>query len=175
MSETKIKKIPYGISDYVKIASGDYYYVDKTPYLKTIENAGDYLFFIRPRRFGKSLFLSLLSYYYDLYYKDRFEELFKGTWIYDHPTPEQGKYLVLPINFSRVSARITEVENTFFQYIQTTAVEFLDKYKTILSANDEFNYYREKIKKADAATDEYFGLTLFSFRHHQVSCNHNPL
>ena len=57
-SQAKIKKIPYGISDYEKIVTGNYYYVDKTPYLKTLEDAGDYLFFIRPRRFGKSLFLA---------------------------------------------------------------------------------------------------------------------
>jgi len=79
-----IKEIPYGIADYERIRRENYYYVDKTPYLQTLKKAGRYLFFIRPRRFGKSLFLSLMEAYYDVYYKDRFEEFFKGTWIYDH-------------------------------------------------------------------------------------------
>ncbi|MGD2092700.1 MAG: AAA family ATPase [Candidatus Aminicenantes bacterium] len=59
MSETRVKKIPYGLSDYEKIVKENYYYVDKTMYLKAIEEAGNYLFFIRPRRFGKTLFLSV--------------------------------------------------------------------------------------------------------------------
>lgn len=61
-----IKKIPYGLSDYEKIVTEHYYYVDKTMYLNSIEEAGDYLFFIRPRRFGKSLFLSVMETYYDI-------------------------------------------------------------------------------------------------------------
>jgi len=57
MSEKKsgFKKIPYGVSDYGLIRSENYYYIDKTPFLETIEKAGRYLFFVRPRRFGKSL------------------------------------------------------------------------------------------------------------------------
>jgi len=61
-----IKKIPYGISDYAKIVTGNYYYIDKTSYLRTIEESGDYLFFMRPRRFGKSLLLSMMEGYYDV-------------------------------------------------------------------------------------------------------------
>jgi hypothetical protein len=78
MSSEHIKKIPYGISDYSDIRRGSYYYVDKTGYLAQIESTGKYLFFIRPRRFGKSLLLSMMSTYYDVQYKDRFEEFFNG-------------------------------------------------------------------------------------------------
>ncbi len=69
-SDKVVKKIPYGLSDYEKIVLGHYYYVDKTSYLKLIENAGNYLFFIRPRRFGKSLFLSTMETYYDISKKE---------------------------------------------------------------------------------------------------------
>jgi hypothetical protein len=79
MKDKKIKKIPYGVTDYDRIIKKNCYYVDKTMYLAEIENAGDYLFFIRPRRFGKSLFASVMEGYYDVYYKDRFEELFKDN------------------------------------------------------------------------------------------------
>ncbi|MCP5048663.1 MAG: AAA family ATPase, partial [bacterium] len=82
MSEKIIKKIPYGIADYAKLLREHHYYVDKTMYLPAIEESGNYLFFIRPRRFGKSLFLSVMESYFDVNYKDRFEELYKGTWIY---------------------------------------------------------------------------------------------
>ncbi|MCP5105750.1 MAG: AAA family ATPase, partial [bacterium] len=102
MSETRIKKIPYGISDYEKMVLGHYYYVDKTMYLETVENAGDYLFFIRPRRFGKSLFLSVMDAYYDVLREDQFDVLYKDTYIYRHPTAEKNSYLMLNFNFSAV-------------------------------------------------------------------------
>ena len=79
MIKEKLKEIPYGISDYGLIRKENYYYVDKTRYLETIKKSGRYLFFIRPRRFRKSLFLSMMEAYYDVCYKDRFEDLFKGT------------------------------------------------------------------------------------------------
>jgi len=95
MKDKKIKKIPYGVANYELLVQQNSYYVDKTTFLPVVEEAGNYLFFIRPRRFGKSLFLSVMEAYYDVFYKNRFEEFFKGTWIYDHPTDERGKYLVL--------------------------------------------------------------------------------
>jgi hypothetical protein len=95
MNEKKMKRLPYGLSDYERLVQRNCYYVDKTLYLREIEEAGDYLFFIRPRRFGKSLFLSMMEAYYDVRYKDRFEELFKDTAIFNQPTEERGTYLVL--------------------------------------------------------------------------------
>ncbi len=71
------------------------YYVDKTRFIENIEDSPPYLFFIRPRRFGKSLFLSLMECYYDIKRKDDFEEIFSGTYIYDNPTEERNKYLIL--------------------------------------------------------------------------------
>lgn len=92
MNDKTVKLIPYGLSNYEQLVQRNCYYVDKTMFLKTVEDAGEYLFFIRPRRFGKSLFLSVMEAYYDVYYNKRFEELFKGTWIFENPTKERGIY-----------------------------------------------------------------------------------
>ena len=67
ISQAEVKKIPYGITDYKLVRQGNYYFLDKTQYIIEIEHFGRYLFFIRPRRFGKSFFLSLLESYYDIY------------------------------------------------------------------------------------------------------------
>jgi len=148
-----VKKIPYGISDYGLIRRDNHYYVDKTPYLKTIKDAGQYLFFIRPRRFGKSLLLAVMEGYYDVFYKDRFEELFKGTWIYDHPTDERGEYLVLFLNFSVVDPAPDKMGTSFLNHIQGNAVAFIDRYNEYLSAYQETDYYTQKIKDSKSASD----------------------
>ncbi|MEA3267344.1 MAG: AAA family ATPase, partial [Candidatus Fermentibacteria bacterium] len=84
-----MKKIPYGNANYSKIKQNNrFYFVDKTKYIKELENLGsEYLFFLRPRRFGKSLWLSILEHYYDVNKKERFEELFGDTYIGKNPTP----------------------------------------------------------------------------------------
>ncbi len=77
-----MKKIPYGIANYEKIKKQNYYFVDKTQFIEKLESlASQYLFFLRPRRFGKSLFISILEHYYDILRKDQFEELFGDTYI----------------------------------------------------------------------------------------------
>ena len=73
METKKAPQIPYGISDFVRMRTENYYYVDKTMYLPLIEDTASYIFMIRPRRFGKSLFLSIMKAYYDILQKDRFE------------------------------------------------------------------------------------------------------
>ena len=97
------KNIPYGMTDFARIQRDNYYYVDKTRYIPLIERAAPYFFLIRPRRFGKSLLINVLSWYYDINRKDRFEEVFAGCRIVDNPTAEQGKYLILSFNFSDVN------------------------------------------------------------------------
>jgi hypothetical protein len=148
-----IKEIPYGISDYELIRTENYYYVDKTPYLKYLKKAGRYLFFIRPRRFGKSLFISLIESYFDVFYKDRFEEFFKGTWIYDHPTDEKGKYLVLSFDFSGVEPDPDKMEASFLNHVQDIAVSFIEKYSDYLSATRNLDYFTQKIKNSGSASD----------------------
>ena len=110
------KRIPYGVSDFVDIIERNQYYVDKTMYLPMIENEADSLFFIRPRRFGKSLLISMMRAYYDQRMAPRFEELFGNLWIGSHPTPEQGKYQVLYLDFSRIGGTIDNLEQRFNEY-----------------------------------------------------------
>lgn len=76
-----MKKLPYGLSDFPRLISEDYYYVDKTRYIELLENQPNNLFLLRPRRFGKSLFLAMLETYYSVDYADRFEELFGELYI----------------------------------------------------------------------------------------------
>ena len=111
------KKIPYGLTDYVLLNTDNYYYVDKTQYIEQLEETARFLFLIRPRRFGKSLFLSMLHCYYDVRYADRFDELFGDRYIGKHPTSDQGKFLVLRFNFSMVRATDEKLEGAFNQHI----------------------------------------------------------
>jgi hypothetical protein len=99
-------RLPYGQSTFATLRSDRAFYADKTPFLpllESIEAGYRYLLFLRPRRFGKSLLLSMLEHYYDLFWSSRYDELFGGLWIHEHPTPEQGRYLVLALDFSPVS------------------------------------------------------------------------
>ncbi len=101
-----VKRIPYGISDFVEVVERNQYYVDKTMYLPLLEDQPSNLFFIRPRRFGKSIFLSMLRAYYDIAQKEKFGKRFGNLWVGAHPTPLQGKYQVLYLDFSRVGGMI---------------------------------------------------------------------
>lgn len=148
-----IKLIPYGIANYGLIREENYYYVDKTPYLHTLKNAGRYLFFIRPRRFGKSLFLATMEGYYDVYYKDDYEQNYKDTWIYDHPLDDRHSYLVLSLNFSVVEPDPKKIETSFHNHIQVAAVDFTVRYSDILSVNPKRKYYEEKIEESRSASD----------------------
>ncbi|MGE5340987.1 MAG: AAA family ATPase [Candidatus Omnitrophota bacterium] len=136
-NEVKIKKIPYGISNYARIIEENCYYVDKTMYIKAVEDAGDYLFFIRPRRFGKSLFLAVLQAYYDIAFRERFDELFKDTWIYRNPTPERNSYLILSLNFSQIRSNIDQLEKSFYFDIIETGKRFISKYREALEVEEE--------------------------------------
>ena len=100
----KVKKIPYGTVDYATLQKNNkYYFVDKTRYIKELEELGSrFLFFLRPRRFGKSLWLSILEHYYDVNKADQFEELFGDTYIGKNPTPLRNTYPILKLNFSGI-------------------------------------------------------------------------
>ena len=102
----KIKEIPYSVSDFREIVRSNMYYVDKTMYIPLLEDQPRNLFFIRPRRFGKSLLLSMMCAYYDINLADKFEELFGNLWIGSHPTTNQGKFQVLFFDFSRIGGDI---------------------------------------------------------------------
>ncbi len=102
------KRIPYGMQNFEEIRERDCYYVDKTPFIEDIEESNKYFFFIRPRRFGKSLTISMLENYYDINKKDKFEQLFGGLYIGENPTPEHNTYLIIHLNFSEVAAGIDD-------------------------------------------------------------------
>ena len=129
----QIKRIPYGVSDFVDIIERNQYYVDKTMYLPMIEDEADSLFFIRPRRFGKSLLISMMRAYYDQRMAPRFNELFGNLWIGSHPTPEQGKYQVLYFDFSRIGGTIDNLEQRFNEYCGMCIDYFIEKYRDCYS------------------------------------------
>jgi hypothetical protein len=94
--------IPYAIADFAELRERGFYYVDKTKYISLLEKYKAPVF-LRPRRFGKSLLVSTLAYYYDINEADRFESLFGGTYIGSQPTAEHNKYMVLRFDFSKLS------------------------------------------------------------------------
>ena len=132
IEEYDLKTIPYGVSDFNDFRVKNLYYVDKTRFIRNIEEKGSYLFLIRPRRFGKSLFLAILEAYYDIAFKDRFDSLFSGTDIHRNPTAEKNSYMILKLNFSTVSPHISQVEESFLNYIKDSAYGFVLKYEKIL-------------------------------------------
>ena len=133
------KALPYGISDFGQIRNESLYLVDKSMYIETMEKAGHFLFLIRPRRFGKSLFLSMLRRYYDINEKDSFQEMFKGLWIAEHPTQNQGKFQVLHLDFSQIGGSVEDLPKKFNQYFGVMLDSFMDRYAA---------YYPERIVNA---------------------------
>ena len=136
MEQNAVKRIPYGVSDFIDIIERNQYYVDKTMYLPQLEDETDSLFFIRPRRFGKSLFISMMRAYYDISLTSRFQELFGGLWIGKHPTPWQGKFQVLFLDFSRVGGEISTLKEDFERYCNICLNSFIDTYREYYS--DDF-------------------------------------
>ncbi|MDR1153251.1 MAG: AAA family ATPase, partial [Bacteroidales bacterium] len=137
--ETKIfKRLPYGNSDFRSIILENYAYVDKTRFIEMLENEiNKNQFFIRPRKFGKSLFFKTLSYYYDINYAHEFEQLFGDLYIGRHPTPKKNSYLILDFDFSGLD---TSDEHSFrlsfARKIEESVCSFLDSYNNMLSNTD---------------------------------------
>ncbi len=129
-----MKALPYGISDFPRLMREDYYYVDKTRYIEMLEQQPPYLFLIRPRRFGKSLFLAMLEAYYSIDYADRFKELFGELYIGQHPTKRHNSYMVLRFNFSEVSSKLETVERSFSEYCCMVMKNFILKYEHLLGS-----------------------------------------
>lgn len=140
-SKKRVRRaVPYGIGSYEEIRKRNLYYVDKTAYIKEIENAGMYLFFIRPRRFGKTLFLSMLETYYDVNEKEKFDSYFKGTQIFRNPTSERNSYLMLKFDFSEINvskSSLKDVEDSFRNHVLNKARIFISKYKDRLNVREE--------------------------------------
>ena len=138
------KLVPYGISDFEQVRKENKYLVDKTMYFEKMERAGNFLFLVRPRRFGKSLFLDMLESYYDIDQKDNFQELFKGLYVADHPTKEQGEFLVLHLDFSMVGSDLENLYENFSRYLSQRCLLFAKKYAAYYPEGFVEDMQREK-------------------------------
>ena len=122
-------KIPYGVSDFKRLRNEGYYFVDKSGYIRTLELCGPFLFFVRPRRFGKSLFLSMLRCYYDLAEKNNFDALFGDLDIGKEPTGNRNRYQILGLDFSKVNRGWGDtLEERFENYIGGCLDDFIRRY-----------------------------------------------
>ena len=148
--EQEVKLLPYGIYDFETVIEQNLYYVDKTMYLPELEKQPRNLFYIRPRRFGKSIFLSMLHAYYDCKKKDKFQRLFGNLWIGKHPTPLQGKYQILHLDFSYVGGGIDKLEENFFEYCRAKLDSFMRLYQE--SYPDDF---KEKFFNSNSANEKF--------------------
>ena len=134
-----MKKLPYGISDYERIKEINYYYVDKTKYIEKLENLAEpYIMLLRPRKFGKTLFTSVLENYYDIKKKEKFEELFKETYIGKNPTKLRNSYNILKFNFSGIDTTNEETTMRGFKEKVTISIGgFVKKYGLDFNINPE--------------------------------------
>ncbi|MDR3266945.1 MAG: AAA family ATPase, partial [Tannerella sp.] len=128
METKKYKRLPYGNSDFRDMILNNYAYVDKTRFIAELERESNRNhFFIRPRKFGKSLFFKMLNYYYNINYKNEFEQLFGNLYIGRHPTPERNSYAVMEFDFSGLSTGSEEsFMKSFSNKVQDSVREFLD-------------------------------------------------
>ncbi len=139
----KIKRIPYGKGDFEAVNASNDYYVDKTMYIPQIEMT-PYIFLIRPRRFGKTLFLSTLQSYYDIKKGDRFEEFYRNTWILENPTEERAKYMILYFNFAMVTKDREKVQSDFNNYCIKEINGFVKYYSEYLPESLKINIEKDK-------------------------------
>ena len=133
-------KIPYGISNYKKLKEEGFVYVDKTMFLSMLENVGETLIYLRPGRFGKSLFTSMMYYYYDINSENLFETLFKDTYVYQNPTPNKNNYYILKFDFSGITTAGLEIEmvsREFKNKVINGIKRFLSIYDFQMEMNEE--------------------------------------
>jgi hypothetical protein len=177
MDIDEVKGIPYGISNFEDLRTNNFYYVDKTMFLPTLERAANFLFLIRPRRFGKSMFLSMMNAYYDIEKADRFDSLFDGLWIKEHPTKLKNQFQVLYFDFSIAGASMAgeTMMDSFNEYCSIVINDFAERYahyykpefvqevKSIVSAKAKLSYIDKKAKDLNyplyLIVDEYDNFT----------------
>lgn len=143
------RRLPYGMMNFAVIRREDYYYVDKTAFIPLIEQADRFFFFIRPRRFGKSLTVNMLQHYYDVRTKDKFEDLFGDLYIGKHPTPDRNSYLVLYLNFSGIDGELHNYRKGLDAHCKISFDNFCDIYADYLPKGT-----KEKLDKQDGAVNQ---------------------
>lgn len=126
------KRIPYDMQNFEDVIKEDCYYVDKTPFIEDIEDSNMYFFFLRPRRFGKSLTISMLENYYDINKKDKFDEIFGKLYIGENPTPEHNSYLIIHLNFAIIVGDLNDYKHGMDNYCRTQFNYFVDVYSHLL-------------------------------------------
>ena len=146
----KRKRIPYGMMNFAVIRRDDCYYVDKTRFIPIIENADKFFFFIRPRRFGKSLTVSMLQHYYDIAAKDKFDALFGDLYIGKYPTRDRNSYLVLYLNFSGIVGELHNYRKGLDAHCQTMFDYFCDIYADYLPQG-----IKEKLDEKEGAVEQF--------------------
>lgn len=125
----KIIKFPYGVSNVEKVITENFVFIDKTPFIEKLEESDSFVSFLRPRRIGKSFFLSLLEYYYDIRQKPKFEKIFSKTYIGQNPTPLASSFRILKFNFSAIDTRTNESsEREFFLKVRSSVISFIELY-----------------------------------------------
>ena len=147
----QIKQIPYGVSDFRSVIEQNLYYVDKSMYIEELERQSRTLIFIRPRRFGKSLFINMMRLYYDKAAAGDFERIFGDLYIGQHPTPLRNRYQVLYMDFSQIGGGISRLEDNFSEYCSLCLDDFMRTYKSdypddVVSAFFSINTYSGKLK-----------------------------
>jgi hypothetical protein len=144
-------KFPYGISDFKAIMTENYLYIDRTDRIPLIESAGKQLLFLRPRRFGKSLLLNMLSNYYDVANADQFKTLFGHLAIGKNPTEKHNQYLVMTWDFSSVlpMGSTSELKEALYRYLNVAMEDFATTYQTQL---------KQPIKMYDDAAASFWSL-----------------
>ena len=147
----KRKRIPYGMMNFIDVREDDCYYVDKTHYIPLIENANKYFFYIRPRRFGKSLTISMLHHYYNILEADKFEKWYGDLYIGKHPTPERNSYLIIYLNFAVVNAELNSYQQSLDAHCNTEFNFFCDVYAQYLpeGIKEEMNKKKGAVEQLD--------------------------
>ena len=167
------KRIPYGMMNFVAVREDNCYYVDKTRYIEKIEKANKYFFFIRPRRFGKSLTMSMLRHYYDINQIDKFDRLYGDLYIGKHPTPNHNKYLIIYLNFAVVNADLGNYRSALDAICNTEFNYFCDVYEQYLpkGIKEEMNKKNGCVEQLDhlyreaRKTDEKIYLFIDEYDH----------
>ena len=144
------KLLPYGMMNFEDIRLDNYYYVDKTSFIPLIEQSDRFFFFIRPRRFGKSLTLNMLQHYYDVRTKDKFDSLFGDLYIGKHPTKDRNSYLVIKLNFSGITGELHKYRKSLDEHCRIVFDYFCDVYADYLPEG-----IKEKMAEKDGVVSQF--------------------
>ena len=164
---TRRKRIPYGMMNFIDVREDNCYYVDKTRFIPMIEDANKYFFYIRPRRFGKSLTVSMLHHYYNILDADNFEKWYGDLYVGQHPTPERNSYLIIYLNFAVVNAELHSYRQSLDAHCNTEFNFFCDIYAQYLpqGIKEGLNAKRGAVEQLDYLYKECYkaGQSIYLF------------